>query len=192
MIRSATVIRRSFEPNPPEQFQQWLNRVARPIEFATRDAFAHLSTVKNLNRFVSSQVMQALSDRVYPRAIEAALLQLRELFLEDQQRLPATDQQRRLQKAIVILEVLGNAARDPARAWQEPEPIVVCEAAMNDTPSRAWWEQPIRFAKGVGPKRTSLLQRFGIETVEDALWTLPWRYEDRSVMTPIGQLVPGV
>ena len=63
---------------------------------------------------------------------------------------------------------------------------------MNDTPSRAWWEQPIRFAKGVGPKRTSLLQRFGIETVEDALWTLPWRYEDRSVMTPIGQLVPGV
>ncbi|MEK7235251.1 MAG: OB-fold nucleic acid binding domain-containing protein, partial [Nitrospirota bacterium] len=63
---------------------------------------------------------------------------------------------------------------------------------MNDTPSRAWWEQPIRFAKGVGPKRTALLQRFRIETVEDALWTLPWRYEDRSVMTPIGELVPGM
>ncbi len=63
---------------------------------------------------------------------------------------------------------------------------------MNNTPLRAWWEQPIRFAKGVGPKRTALLQRFGIETVEDALWTLPWRYEDRSVMTPIGQLMPGV
>ena len=192
MIRSATVIRRSSEPNPPEQFQQWLDRVARPIEFATRDAFAHLPTVKNLNRFVSSQVMQALSDRVYPRAIEAALLQLRELFLEDQQRLPAEDQQRRLQEATVILGVLRKAVRDPARAWQEPEPIVVRESVMNETPSRAWWEQPIRFAKGVGPKRTALLQRFGIETVEDALWTLPWRYEDRSVMTPIGQLVPGV
>jgi ATP-dependent DNA helicase RecG len=36
------------------------------------------------------------------------------------------------------------------------------------------------------------LQRLGIETVEDALWTVPWRYEDRSVMTPIGQLVPGM
>jgi ATP-dependent DNA helicase RecG len=186
------VIRRSSEPNPPEQFQQWLDRVARPIEFATRDAFAHLPTVKNLNRFVSSQVMQALSDHVYPRAIEAALLQLRELFLEDQQRLPAEDQQRRLQEAMVILGVLRKAVRDPVRAWQEPEPIVVREPAMNDAPSRLWWEQPIRFAKGVGPKRTALLQRFGIETVEDALWTLPWRYEDRSVMTPIGQLVPGV
>ena len=83
MIRSHAVIRRSSEPNPSERFQQWLDRVARPIEFATRDAFAHLPTVKNLNRFVSSQVMQVLSDRVYPRAIEAALLQLRELFLED-------------------------------------------------------------------------------------------------------------
>ena len=192
MIRSATVIRRSSEPNPPEQFQQWLDRVARPIEFATRNAFAHLPTVKNLNHFVSSQVMQALSSRVYPRAIEAALFQLRELFLEDQQRLPVESQQRRLQEAMVILRVLRKAVPDLTHTRQEPEPIVVRAPGMSETPSRAWWEQPIRFAKGVGPKRTSLLQRFGIETVEDALWTLPWRYEDRSVMTPIGQLVPGV
>jgi len=192
MIPSHTVIRRSSEPNPPEQFQQWLNRVARPIEFATRDAFAHLPTVKNLNRFVSSQVMQVLSDRVYPRAIEAALLRLRELFLEDQHRLPAVDQQRRLQEATVILGVLRKAVGDPACEWQEAKPVVIPEPAKYERPSRTWWEQPIRFAKGVGPKRTALLQRFGIETVEDALWTVPWRYEDRSVMTPIGQLVPGV
>src|SRR5688572_12516364 len=192
MIRSAAVIRRSSEPNPTEHFQQWLDRVARPIEFATRDAFAHLPTVKNLNHFVSSQVMQVLSDRVYPRRIEAALRQLRELFLEDQQRLPAKDQRVRLQEAAIILEALRNATRDSAKAWDEPESIVVCESGMTNTPWKPWWAQPIRFAKGVGPKRTSLLQRFGIETVEDALWTLPWRYEDRSVMTSIDQLVPGV
>ena len=96
MLRFAIVIRSSSEPTLPEQFQQWLDRVARPIEFATRDAFAHLPTVKNLNHFVSSQVMQALSDRVYPRAIEASLLQLRGLFQDDQQRFPAEEQQRRL------------------------------------------------------------------------------------------------
>jgi ATP-dependent DNA helicase RecG len=191
VIRSVTVIRRSSEPNLPEQFQQWLDRVARPIEFATRDAFAHLPTVKNLNHFVSSQVRQALSEGAYPRAIEVALLKLRELFLEDQQRFQGVDQQRRLEEAMVILEVLREAVRDSTRAWKEPEPIVAHELGMSETPSRAWWEQPIRFAKGVGPKRTALLQRFGIETVEDALWTIPWRYEDRSVMTPIGQLMPG-
>ena len=192
MIRSDAVIRRSSEPNPQEQLQRWLDLVARPIEFATRDAFARLPTVKNLNRFVSSQVLQVLSDRVYPRAIEAALLQLRGLFLHDQQRLPAEEQQRRLQEATVILGVLRKAVHDPAQAWNGSEPVVVREPVMDDTPSRSWWEQPIRFVKGVGPKRTLLLQRFGIETVEDVLWTVPWRYEDRSVMTPIGQLVPGV
>src|SRR5207245_11434349 len=170
------VIRRSSEPNPSKQFQQWLDRVARPIEFATRDAFAQLPTVKNLNSFVSSQVMQALSDRVYPRAIEAALLQLRELFLEDQQRLSAEDQQRRLQEAAVILGVLRKAVRDPARAWQESEPIVVREPVMNETPSRSWWAQPIRFVKGVGPKGTSFLQRLWIERVGEAVWALPGGY----------------
>ena len=191
MLRSAIVIRSSSEPTPPEQFQQWLDRVARPIEFATRDAFAHLPTVKNLSHFVSSQVMQALSDRAYPRAIEAALLQLRELFREDQQLFPAEEQRRRLQDAMVILGVLRESASNSAKAWQEPEPLAMSQPIVKESSAQPWWEQPIRFAKGVGPKRTSLLQRFRIETVEDALWTLPWRYEDRSVMTPIGQLVPG-
>jgi ATP-dependent DNA helicase RecG len=186
------VIRRSSEPHPSEQFQQWLDRVARPIEFATRDTFAHLPNVKNLNRFISSQVMQALSDHVYPRAIEAALFQLRELFLHDQQRLPTEDQQRRLREAMVILGVLRKAVCDPAHAWHDPEPITLHAPARDEPILRAWWEQPIRFEKGVGPKRTEVLQRLGITTVEDALWTVPWRYEDRSVMTPIGQLVPGV
>lgn len=135
--------------------------------------------------------MQALSERVHPRAIEAALLQLRELFRDDQQVLPAVEQQRRLQEATVILGVLREAVLDPTKAWGKPEPVSSPEPVLPPTPSRSWWEQPIRFVKGVGPKRTALLQRFRIETVEDALWTLPWRYEDRSVMTPIGELVPG-
>jgi ATP-dependent DNA helicase RecG len=182
---------RSSEPKRTEQFQQWLDRLARPIEFASRDAFAHLPTVKNLSSFVSSQVMQALSARVYPRAVEAALLKLRELFVEDQQRLSQAEQQRRLQEAGVILGALRQAANDPVRAWQEPEPLATPGLSYKSPAARELWTLPIRFARGVGPKRTAVLQRLRIETVEDALWTVPWRYEDRSVMTPIGNLVPG-
>ncbi len=178
---------RSSEPKPVEQFQQWLDRLARPIEFASRDAFAHLPTVKNLSSFVSSQVMQALSDRAYPRSVEAALLKLRALFVDDQQRLTTVEQQRRLREAAAILGTLREAAQDDA--WQEP---VRPEASSQKVPGRDLWNLPIRFAKGVGPKRSSVLQRLRIETVEDALWTVPWRYEDRSVMTPIGNLVPGM
>ncbi|MDQ6735513.1 MAG: ATP-dependent DNA helicase RecG, partial [Nitrospirota bacterium] len=56
----------------------------------------------------------------------------------------------------------------------------------------AMWNMPVQFVRGVGPKRAVLLQRLGILTVEDALWCLPWRYEDRSVVTPIARLSPGV
>ena len=191
MIRSGFDMWRSSEPKPTDPFQQWLDRVSRPIDFASRDAFAHLPTVKNLSRFVSSQVVQALADRVYPRPIEAALLRLRELFVEDRQRLPVTEQQRRLREATTILSTLRAAAQDPAHAWNEPQGEFTAASPQRRPVSTELWKVPIRFAKGVGPQRTALLNRMGIATVEDALWAVPWRYEDRSVITPIGSLAVG-
>lgn len=192
MIRFRSEMWRSSEPEPLAHFRQWLDRVARPIEFASRDAFAHLPTVKNLGSFVSSQVLRALSDRVYPRAVEAGLLKLRSLFTDDQQRSSIEEQQRRLKEAASILTALRRAAEDPSRAWQDPEPLAIGLSSERSTAVRELWDLPIRFARGVGPKRSSVLKRLGIETVEDALWTVPWRYEDRSVMTPMGELVPGM
>jgi ATP-dependent DNA helicase RecG len=165
--------------------------VARPIEFASRDAYAHLPNVKNLGSFVSSQVMQELSARVYPRAVEAALLRLQELFAEDQNRLTVKEQQQRLQEASAIVKSL-RATNVNAAPVESPISLVGELQPVRPGSSRDLWAVPIRFVKGVGPKRTTFLQRIGIETVEQALWTVPWRYEDRSVMTPIGQLVPGM
>jgi RecG-like helicase len=44
---------------------------------------------------------------------------------------------------------------------------------------------PIQFAKGVGPRRARLLEKLGVLTVEDALWFVPWRYDDRVEVLPI-------
>ena len=44
---------------------------------------------------------------------------------------------------------------------------------------------------GVGPKLAERLQGLGIETVQDLLFHLPLRYEDRTRLTPIGGLLPG-
>ncbi|MEW6163155.1 MAG: ATP-dependent DNA helicase RecG [Nitrospirota bacterium] len=46
----------------------------------------------------------------------------------------------------------------------------------------------IQYIKGVGPQRAKLLSRLGIETVKDALYYLPYRYEDRSSLKKIGDL----
>ncbi len=173
-------------------FQDWLDRIARPIEFASRDECAHLGTVKNLSTFVATQVLAVLAQQVYPKAIEARLVSLRDLFIDFHQALPFDERRRRLRIAAAIVKALRGAAREwPESPGAESEPFP-SEVRSEKGSQRDLWNLPIRFAKGVGPKRTALLQRLRIETVEDALWTVPWRYEDRSVMTPMCNLVPGM
>jgi ATP-dependent DNA helicase RecG len=52
-------------------------------------------------------------------------------------------------------------------------------------------ETSIRFVRGVGPKMAELLAKMGITTVEDALYHLPARYEDRRRLRGVAELRPG-
>ena len=50
---------------------------------------------------------------------------------------------------------------------------------------------PVSTLRGVGPKSATRLAALGIETVEDVLFHLPRRYEDRTRIVPIGGLRSG-
>jgi ATP-dependent DNA helicase RecG len=50
----------------------------------------------------------------------------------------------------------------------------------------------IQYIKGVGPKLAKVLSKKGIETIEDALYFIPRTYEDRSRITRMGDLSPGM
>jgi len=52
-------------------------------------------------------------------------------------------------------------------------------------------QTPIRALKGVGSRHAKQLARIGITTVQDLLFHLPLRYEDRTQVTPISALRPG-
>ncbi len=49
---------------------------------------------------------------------------------------------------------------------------------------------PVTHLKGIGNKTAEKLKRLGIATVQDVLFHLPLRYEDRTRITPIGSLQP--
>lgn len=51
---------------------------------------------------------------------------------------------------------------------------------------------PVTNLKGVGPKLAEKLRRLGLLTVQDVLFHLPLRYQDRTRLLPIGGLRPGM
>ncbi len=53
-------------------------------------------------------------------------------------------------------------------------------------------EKPVSSLKGVGPKVASRLGKLHIETVQDVLFHLPLRYQDRTRVAPLGSLRPGM
>ena len=50
---------------------------------------------------------------------------------------------------------------------------------------------PLQYLKGVGPERAKLLARKELTTVEDALFFLPIRHEDRTRLTPLRSIQVG-
>lgn len=52
-------------------------------------------------------------------------------------------------------------------------------------------EHPIECVKGIGPQRAKLFSRLGILTIQDALYYLPHRYEDRTGLKKVSELRPG-
>ena len=65
---------------------------------------------------------------------------------------------------------------------QQPFPDKKAATSINDS---------VRYLKGVGPRLSERLLEKGIQTVEDLLFYIPYRYEDRRDLKPVSRLVPG-
>ncbi|MDA8560290.1 ATP-dependent DNA helicase RecG [Nitrospinae bacterium] len=50
---------------------------------------------------------------------------------------------------------------------------------------------PMQFIKGIGPRKAILLEKLRLTSIEDCLYFLPFRFEDRTQFKKISQAVPG-
>jgi ATP-dependent DNA helicase RecG len=99
--------------------------------------------------------------------------------------------------------VRGYAIRPPEARRAVVRELEDClrslEGVLTPSPSSVGQERgseggvkaPVRFAKGVGPEREKLLQKLGIQTIEDLLTYFPRRIEDRRESKKIMQLRHG-
>jgi ATP-dependent DNA helicase RecG len=67
-------------------------------------------------------------------------------------------------------------------------PQTVRSSSFRSTPAL---KKPAQYVKGVGPKRAEQLARLGIHTVEDLLYHVPFRYQDRRELKTIRDLATG-
>ncbi|MBV5340886.1 MAG: ATP-dependent DNA helicase RecG [Deltaproteobacteria bacterium] len=86
-------------------------------------------------------------------------------------------------------ELVFRPVRPVVPPSEKPAPAV--GKSLKEAISRKNLETGIQFIKGIGPKLAALLEKREIRTVEDLLYLLPLRYEDRRQLQPVSSLQPG-
>lgn len=72
-----------------------------------------------------------------------------------------------------------------------PPPSPYRRSSASPTDDHAALGQPLQYVRGIGPRRAALFERMGLSTIEDLLYHLPFRYEDRRRVCRIADARPG-
>jgi ATP-dependent DNA helicase RecG len=145
-------------------FEAAIVALLKPLEFAARDDFAHYERVRNLEESVVAAARRVASLAV-PRDVRDLLTGVERRF---EGRLGPESARREIRRSLEALRPLA------APAW--------AEEALARSPA---------VLPGLGPKRAEALGRRGLRTVEDLLFHLPARYDDRRALLSVGDLEVG-
>jgi ATP-dependent DNA helicase RecG len=165
-----------------------LDRIRKPLAFASRDDFAHLKSLADPGPFIKKQVEDL--KRVAKDAVD--LREFEKLFSDFDGLAPELKRDRII-KASRILDSFEQGQRQPADRKTASSRDEAPSQSSSEEPhaTSLKLDTPIQYCKGIGPKRAELLKKLGIFTVDDALFYLPWRYEDRGNLKKIGRLTYG-
>jgi ATP-dependent DNA helicase RecG len=159
-----------------------LQALAPPLEYLAADGFRRLDQTRLPLVALAERVARARA--AAPAAAGAALAELEDI-LAGLSGGPGRAHERLLRRAHALLPALRAAATAPP-AWTEYHPA---PGALE--PALAVLRASTEAVPGVGPRRAADLARFGLATVEDILYHLPFRYEDRRALKPLRALVVG-
>ncbi len=157
-----------------------LRALGPPLDYLAAHGFRRLETTRLPLAALRGLTAAAAAER--PGV--PALAEL-EAILRALEAAPAAERAALFRRAHALVPVLRGAAEAPA-PWGEYRattgPVEPALAAL---------ARPAQFVRHVGPKRAAELARFGLATVEDLLWHLPFRYEDRRALVPLRALRVG-
>lgn len=171
-------------PSSTDRLGGIIDAVLKPLRFASKDGFLHISSVKSLEPLMARLCDEAASV-AGPQAHSLALGDLKSLF-EGFDSLPVDEKKLRVTRALSLASGLlpATPAHGTDAGGEAP--------SVKETLRRlSLLKTPLESVKGVGPKMAERFAKKGLVTVEDILYFLPLRYEDRSSIRKIRELAPG-
>ncbi len=167
-----------------------LNKIENPLIFLSRDSYKNLPIVKDLERTMSgflAELTEVFAEKPISDSPKT-ITEFRKVF-QDFDALSLSDRKRRIEAALIYIRELKHLCDEPVLPLpaislpvQEQEDQTACLKKLS---------LDVQYIKGVGPKVSSLLGRKGLKNVEDMLYFLPRRYEDRRRIRPISSVAVG-
>lgn len=163
---------------PGDRLSEILEALLKPLRFASGDGFRRLDSLKSLEPLVDSLCAEAAS-LASDDARRSRFTAIRDLF----RGFDSSDIDAKKRSVLSALDAVSslNEGATPC-APLDPHDAKERLKAMST---------PVSAIKGVGPRLAERLAKKGLATVEDLLYFMPLRYEDRSRIRRIRELVPG-
>jgi len=174
-----------------ESLKILVEKMEAPLLFAAGNTYKRLPLVKNLETvmtFLLQRLREEFHSEPQPRNDEIDRLSSALLELFDGYDSASQEQKKdRLAEAIGHVSALKAIAGNP-RAVSGEDRWSSIQQEERDTVLSL----PIESVRGVGPRAAQLLAKKNLTTIEDLLYFLPRRYEDRRTVYRITETVPGI
>ncbi|MBI5598554.1 MAG: ATP-dependent DNA helicase RecG [Deltaproteobacteria bacterium] len=187
-----------------------LSSLLKPLVFASKDDFAHLSTIKGLEGLVAALCMESACTDLPPE-ISRQIKELERIF-KGFDGFVLDEKKGRIKRALEIVADIkegvhfspspqmvegvsdkGECGSAPLRPGAARNGAGLSAQSLSDAlKDLKKLSTPLQYVKGIGPKFAARLEKKGLGTVEDVLYFLPIRYEDRRHIKRIKELTPGV
>jgi len=180
-----------------ETLKAILKKIEAPLVFSARDSYSHLPLVKNIEATMTTFLKQ-IEDVISIKAIQANLAETYKKIISGLEeafrgfdKLPLEIKKERIEKAIVLVNELQRIAETDLTVTSKFQNKKAFPEIDNAAQSLTKISVPVQFIKGVGPKISVMLEKKGLRTVEDLLYFVPRKYEDRRYVKTIKSLKAG-
>lgn len=172
-----------------ESLEGIVEKMEAPLLFASEDSYHRLPLIKNLGAVMTALIERLdLNKKTNPSNSELDRIShaLAELF-NGFDILSPQEKKARLVEAACHISTLKAMVKNPGGKPREKMAI-----SAQSEEKGALLSLPVDRLRGVGPRIAALLAKKNLATIEDLLYFLPLRYEDRRTVCRISETVPGI